>query len=78
MFKELNKFFYDKNFRIIIFDRGININNYDEVLLFESNKILIRIKDKIIKITGENLTIKRFENKEIFISGIINNINMGD
>ena len=78
MFKELNKFFYDQNFRIIIFDRCININNYDEVLLFESNKILIRIKDKIIKITGENLTIKRFENKEIFISGILNNINMGD
>ena len=78
MFKELNKFFYDQNFKIIIFDRGINIYNYDEVLLFESNKILIRIKDKIIKIIGKDLTIKRFENKEIFISGILNNINMGD
>ena len=56
----------------------MNINNYEDILIFEDNQILIKSNNKLIKIKGNNLSITRLENKEVQIEGQIINIELGD
>lgn len=77
MLRELTNYIYDKNFKMIIEENKINIINYNEILIFEDETILLRIKDKTIKIKGNNLVINRLYNKELLIEGIIKAIELG-
>ena len=74
MYKQLTNMIYDKKLKIISYENKVSINNYEEILIFEYNQILIKTKSKNIKITGDNLVITRLENKEVLVEGIIKTI----
>lgn len=76
MFKELNNIIHDKKFKITVLDNKININNYDDIVLIDSDKVLLKEKDSIIKIVGNNLCLTKAVNKEILIEGNIYSIEM--
>ena len=78
MFKDLTNIIYDKKLRITLMDNYTNINNYDEILIFEDNQVFIKAEDKIIKVKGEVLRITRLENNEVQIEGRIKTIDLGD
>ena len=78
MFKDLTKLVYDKTFKLTLFFNKININNYEEILIFEDNLVLIKSFDRIIKIKGSGLSMKKLENNELLIEGAIRTIDLGD
>lgn len=78
MFKDLTNIIHNKIFKIIILNNTIDIYNYEDILVFEDNQILIKLDNKLIKIKGNNLSITRLENKEVQIEGEIINIELGD
>jgi len=78
MFKDLMKLVYDKTFKLTLFFNKININNYEEILIFEDNLVLIKSFDRIIKIKGSGLSMKKLENNELLIEGAIRTIDLGD
>ena len=78
IFRDLTNIIHDKTFRILILNNTMNINNYEDILIFEDNQILIKSNNKLIKIKGNNLSITRLENKEVQIEGQIINIELGD
>lgn len=78
MFRDLANMIYDKSLRIILMDSSMNINNYDEILIFENNQVLVKAKNKFIRIKGECLSITRLENNEVRIEGKIKSIDLGD
>ena len=78
MFKDLTNIIYDKKLRITLMDNYTNINNYDEILIFEDKQVFIKAEDKIIKVKGEVLRITRLENNEVQIEGRIKTIDLGD
>ena len=55
--------------------RKVIIDNYKSIISYDKNQILIRGNDFIVKITGENLSIKYFTNCDMQITGKVNNIN---
>ena len=71
MFKQLTDIIYDKKLKLIVFENKVNINNYEDVLIFDDTKVLIKTKTKNVKITGSDLVISRLENKEVLIEGEI-------
>lgn len=77
MFKNLTNVIYDKTFKITVLKDKINITNYQEILVFEDETILVKTTEKLIKIKGENLIINRLYNKELLIEGKIKNIEFG-
>lgn len=77
MFKDLANVIYDKDYKIIIFKDKVNIVNYNEVLIFEDNVILIKLEQCLFKIKGEGLSIIRSYNKELLIKGKIKTIEFG-
>lgn len=59
---------------INILNNKINIINYIDILFISKTKINILLKDKTLLINGKNLILKKIEDKELLIEGIISNI----
>lgn len=78
MFNELRNVFGEQSLKIVITESCISINNYVDILLFDEDKIIIKTKDKLLKIKGYNLLITRLENNEIEVKGNIKVIDLGD
>ena len=78
MFKDLRNMVFDKTFRIIIYENKLDINNYEDILLFDDEQVLIKIRNKLLKVKGKNLIITRLENNEMLVEGEIKTIDLGD
>lgn len=74
MFRELTKIVYDNTFKVTVLKEKINVLNYEEILIFESNLILVKTKEYLVKVKGSNLTINKLYNKELLIEGKIKTI----
>lgn len=74
MLKSINKFIKNNDFSINILNNLININNFLDITILESNKIVLEIPNGYLRIFGDNLVIKKLLDNEILITGIINSL----
>ena len=72
--RKINNYLEDKEYKIIIKENQVNIINYDEIIDFTFNKIIIKHKQKIITIEGRELYIVKMVEDEVLINGNINHI----
>ena len=72
--KNIRNYVTDSEFKIIIKNNSIYIENYIDIGSIYEKEISIFIKNKQIKIIGNNLLIKKMLNKQILILGKYNNI----
>ena len=70
----LNNYLNDNDYKIIIKENYVNIINYDEIIDFTLNKIVVKYKNKIITTEGVNLTITKMVTKEVLITGNISSV----
>lgn len=49
----------------------LSIKYYECLILLENNIIEIKMKDNILRVTGENLEIKYYSDQEVIIYGKI-------
>ena len=68
---KLDRYLYDKEYKIIIKENYVNIINYDEIIDFNINNISVKYQNKIIIIEGKNLTIAKMVEDEVLINGEI-------
>lgn len=76
MFRNLTDIVFDTRFKITVMEDIIDINNYEDILVFDDDKVLIKAKDKTIKVIGSSLIITRLLNKEVLIEGKIKSIEL--
>lgn len=57
--------------------RTVYVQNYKDVLSFNEEEIILKLKDGELKIIGENLNIKDLNLNSIVISGVISLIEKG-
>jgi sporulation protein YqfC len=74
LINKIDRYLEDKQYQIIIKDKKINILNYDEIIDFSSNKIILKCNEQKIIIEGKNLIILKMLDEEILITGIVFNI----
>lgn len=72
--RKINNYLEDKEYKIIIKDKQVNIINYDEIIDFTLNKISLRYKQKTITIEGTELYITKMVEDEVLINGNIINV----
>ena len=65
----INKYLLENDFKMVLTDNDIDILNYQEVSLFDDNRIIIKNKNGIITIFGNNLIISKWMDNEILVSG---------
>lgn len=78
MFKELSRYVLDDDFKLVIDFNKVDIVNYDDIVAFDEDNIIVKVGSKYIKIKGSNLLINKLYNNELVINGIIKTIDMGD
>ena len=71
MYQELRNYLSDRSFKLILTTKYLNILNYSKIIILEDEKIELLIPNKILKIKGKNLKLKRIMNSEILIEGDI-------
>ena len=65
----INKYLLENDFKMVLTDNYIDILNYQEVSLFDDNRIIIKNKNGIITIFGNNLIISKWMDNEILVNG---------
>lgn len=65
----ISKYLLENDFKMVLTDNYIDILNYQEVSLFDDNRIIIKNKNGIITIFGNNLIISKWMDNEILVSG---------
>ena len=59
-------------------NKFLSIENYVNIVEFDTNLIRVKTKEKIVKITGDKLVLKYLNEGEIGIKGIINSLEFTD
>ena len=59
-------------------NKFLSIENYVNIVEFDTNLIRVKTKEKIVKITGDKLVLKYINEGEIVIKGIINSLEFTD
>lgn len=60
--------------KIVVINNKINITNFTNIEHFSTNKIIIKINNQCIVITGSNLIITKLVIDEVLINGNIDKI----
>ena len=76
LLNRLREYIEPINLEMHIYTNGIYIINYTLISNFTDKKIIIEGKKEKITIMGNNLVIKKLEKYELFISGMIDSINL--
>lgn len=64
-------FLYDLNFFITMYDNHCHVFNYHKLNKLSDIEIDLIINDKLVKIIGNNLSIKQMTKQELLINGNI-------
>ena len=64
----------DEEFKITMIENRVDVVNYDSIGHFDSTKVMIRYKNKILSIKGKNLVISRLLSDEVLVTGEIQTI----
>ena len=76
IFDRIDNYLVDKEYKIIIKKNYLDIINYEEVKDFSDKEIIIKHKDGITKIIGDNLVISKMLDEEIIIMGNITRLDI--
>lgn len=74
MIKNILKYINNDDLEINILKGNIHILNYIRIRDISNNLISIKTKNIIVNINGKDLVIKKMDQKELFITGIIKEI----
>ena len=74
MLDRIKKYIVDDEERVIYFDNKVYIVNFFKVLDINYENIIIKGKNKLFVIRGNNLSLRKLLEKEVLISGDIKTI----
>ena len=74
MLEIINNALRCNNYYICLYQNHIYIYNYQEILSFNNDIILIALDSIKVKIKGSNLHIIKMEHNEILINGLISGV----
>ncbi len=70
----VRSFLIDQNYYIDIYENHIHIFHYVDILKLQDEEIILQMSSFKIILTGENFRVKRLENQEVLISGVLENL----
>lgn len=72
--KNLQNFLYDQEYFIDIFQNCLHVYYYEELLSLSDTLIELKLKEFILVIEGEDLSISSMDKHEMLIKGKINSM----
>ncbi len=78
MLDKVREFIIDDEFELVLKENNIFIKNYLKLGVLEEHTISFYTKNKIVKIRGRQLSIKKILEKDAFITGDISIVEVQD
>ena len=76
LINKLNRFLEEKKYEIIISENQVNIVNFEEIIDFTFEKIILKCNAVKITIEGKKLIISKMSEQEMLITGSVTNISI--
>ena len=70
----IRSYILDNDLKITIVNNKINIVNYKDIGLFDSEKVIVRVDKGQIVVKGKDLAVSKLLNSDILITGNFSNI----
>lgn len=70
----IRSYFKDEKYYIVMFNDGVYIKNYNNILSLSEDELLININDIIYKIKGKNFILSKTVGRELTVNGSIESI----
>lgn len=70
----IKSYFKKENYYLILTSTSLYIKNYKKLINIDESEVIIEIGNKVIKIKGSNLTLKKTIGKDASINGIIESV----
>ena len=70
----LKDYIYNQKAQILIIDNKVDILNYEDIISFSDNKIILKYDKRNLIINGTDLIIAKLMDDEVLIKGNIINI----
>ena len=70
----INNALRNNNYYICMYEKHVYIYNYEEIISFNNEMILIKVCDFKVKVKGNDLHIKKMEHIELLIFGNISGV----
>ena len=74
MFDIIRSYFKDEKYYVVLFNDGIYIKNYNNILSLTENDILVNINESIYKIKGKHFVLSKAVGHELVVNGCIESI----
>ncbi len=74
LLKNIKKFLYDQDYFIAFFGNLLHVYAYETLNILSDTLIELKLKEFVLEVKGQNLTIKEMDKKEILIKGLINEV----
>lgn len=74
MLNNISTYLRDLDYRVTLLNNGLHVLNYKSIIDITSNIILFKVNDKLYKISGKNMILKKLDKKEFLIIGIIESV----
>lgn len=72
----VRNFLIDKSYYIDIYENHIHVFHYIDILVLKSGEIRLQMDGFQIVLSGTNFSVKRLENQEILIFGVLKSLVM--
>jgi len=70
----VRSFLVDQNYYIDLYENHIHVFHYVDILKLQDNEIILQMDSFQIQFMGANFRVSRLENREILISGVLENL----
>lgn len=70
----IRSYFKDEKYYIVMFNDGVYIKNYNNILSLTEDELLININEILYKIKGKNFILSKTVGKELTVNGSIESI----
>lgn len=70
----IRSYINESDTKITIVNNKLNVTNYIDIGHFDTNKVIIKLKDKNLIIRGNDLVVSKLLDSEVLITGEFTNI----
>lgn len=70
----IRSYFKDEKYYIVMFNDGVYIKNYNNILSLTEDELLININEILYRVKGKNFILSKTVGKELTVNGSIESI----
>lgn len=70
----IRSYFKDEKYYIVMFNDGVYIKNYNNILSLTEGELLININEVLYRVKGKNFILSKTVGKELTVNGSIESI----